>query len=55
MQFTLEDLNSRSYWWLHEEQSDKYSSTQFPLLTKLRDHLRKAVLLANMEICFVRW
>eukprot|EP00198_Chlamydomonas_reinhardtii_P008649 XP_001697986.1 predicted protein [Chlamydomonas reinhardtii] len=52
--FTLEDLNSRSYWWLHEEQSDKYSSTQFPLLTKLRDHLRKAVLLANMEICFVR-
>ncbi|KAG2432387.1 hypothetical protein HYH02_012959 [Chlamydomonas schloesseri] len=52
--FTLEDLNQRSYWWLHEERNEKYSSTLCPLLTQFRDHLRKAVLLANMEICFVR-
>ncbi|PNW80738.1 hypothetical protein CHLRE_07g327750v5 [Chlamydomonas reinhardtii] len=51
---TLEDLNRYSYWWLHCEEARPAWADDFPHLAALRNHVRRALLAANLEVCFVR-
>lgn len=55
LQCTLEDLNRYSYWWLHCEEARPAWADDFPHLAALRNHVRRALLAANLEVCFVRW
>ncbi|KAG2442062.1 hypothetical protein HYH02_009853 [Chlamydomonas schloesseri] len=51
---TLDDLNSYSYFWLHCEEAEPPWAPDWPALAALRAHVRRAVLVANLEVCFVR-
>lgn len=47
------DLNTRSYFFIHEV-PDTPARTQSGCVNRLRENIRQAVILANIEVCFVR-